>query len=223
MQKKHILYMWVAWNEVIRAKYHFHIVLHIVCGKENKFESKGKWQLFCNANWLTYSTQTCPYDLVSVELATVFPVWQPFWNKVYRAFAWWCHLTTSTRMLWGKILYSVFFFCEESLILKNHSCLTQIYITKIATQCILVVVVKWRQSRHHANVLFMPAGGLLLKLFAPCLLLDHQNPLSMIWHYSCMLTFHGSTLISSGLGFGCTSFINSPKDSQRKPLIFLKP
>ena len=27
---------------------------------------------------------------------------------------------------------------------KNHSCVTQIYITKIAAKCILVVVVKWR-------------------------------------------------------------------------------
>ena len=33
---------------------------------------------------------------------------------------------------------------------KNRSCVTQIYITKITAKCILVVVVKWR---HHANVL----------------------------------------------------------------------
>ena len=35
---------------------------------------------------------------------------------------------------------------------KNHSCVTQICITKIAPKYILVVVVKWR---HHANVLFV--------------------------------------------------------------------
>ena len=43
-----------------------------------------------------------------------------------RAFAWWRHLTTTTRMLWGKLLYSVFFFCEESLVrdtnLHNKDC-----------------------------------------------------------------------------------------------------
>ena len=33
---------------------------------------------------------------------------------------------------------------------KNRSCVTRICITKIATKCILVDVVKWR---HHANVL----------------------------------------------------------------------
>ena len=40
--------------------------------------------------------------------------------------AWWRHFTTSTRMLWGKLLYSVFFFCEESLLrdtnLHNEDC-----------------------------------------------------------------------------------------------------
>ena len=41
---------------------------------------------------------------------------------------------------------------------KNHSCVTQICITKIAVKCILVVVVKWY---HHASVLssFCWEGG----------------------------------------------------------------
>ena len=51
-----------------------------------------------------------------------------------RAFAWWRHLTTTTRMLWGKLLYSVFFLS------KNRSCATQICITKTTAKCILVVV-----------------------------------------------------------------------------------
>ena len=63
-----------------------------------------------------------------------------------RAFAWWRHLTTTTRMLWGKLLYSVLF-------VKNRSCVTQICITKIAAKCILVVAVKWL---HRANDLFVP-------------------------------------------------------------------
>ena len=46
----------------------------------------------------------------------------------------------------GKPLYSVLF-----SFVKNRSCVTQIYITKIAAKCILVVVVKWR---HRAKVLF---------------------------------------------------------------------
>ena len=50
-----------------------------------------------------------------------------------RAFAWWRHLTTSTRMLWA-----------------TGRDLTQIYIVKIAATCILVIVVKWC---YHANVL----------------------------------------------------------------------
>ena len=62
-------------------------------------------------------------------------------------FAWWRHLTTATRMLWGKLL---------------HSCDT---CTKIAAKCILLVVVKWR---HHANVLF---GGTLNDSKSPVTLL----------------------------------------------------
>ena len=41
------------------------------------------------------------------------------------------------------IVFGIFSF------VKNRSCGTQIYITKTAAKCILVVVVKWR----HANVL----------------------------------------------------------------------
>ena len=43
------------------------------------------------------------------------------------------------------IVFSVFFFCEESLV-------TQVYITNVAAKCVLVVVVKWR---HPANVLLL--------------------------------------------------------------------
>ena len=42
-----------------------------------------------------------------------------------RTLARWRHLTTSTRMLWGKLLYSVFF-----SFVKNRLCVTQICITK---------------------------------------------------------------------------------------------
>ena len=35
-------------SEIIRAKCCFCTVLHIFHGEESKFESEGKWQLFCN-------------------------------------------------------------------------------------------------------------------------------------------------------------------------------
>ena len=43
-----------------------------------------------------------------------------------RTFAWWRHLTKTTRMLWGK--FSIFFFCEESLVRDT------IYITKVFSE-----------------------------------------------------------------------------------------
>ena len=73
-----------------------------------------------------------------------------------RAFAWWLHLTTTTRMLWGKLLYSVLF-----SFVKNRSCVTQICITKIAAKCILVVVAKWR---HREYVLMILATQNILKV-----------------------------------------------------------
>ena len=51
-------------------------------------------------------------------------------------FTQWHHLPTITIILWGKLLYSVFF-----SFVSNHSCVTQIWITKIVAKCILVVVV----------------------------------------------------------------------------------
>ena len=33
----------------------------------------------------------------------------PWTKELNGSFAWWRHLTTSTRILWGKLLYSVFF------------------------------------------------------------------------------------------------------------------
>ena len=40
-------------NDAIRVKCHFCTVLHLFRGEEQEFDSKGKWQLFCNINWLT--------------------------------------------------------------------------------------------------------------------------------------------------------------------------
>ena len=73
---------------------------------------------------------------------------------------WWRHLTTTTRMLWGKLVCSVFLsfcFCEESARAWH------MYITKIAAKCILVVVVKichrtdvltWAGTRSHGSEVF---------------------------------------------------------------------
>ena len=68
------------------------------------------------------------------------------------SFAWWRHLTATTRMLWGTLLHSVFF-----SFVKNHSCVTQICMTE-AAKCILVVV--WR---HHADVLLFRMNRLKWK------------------------------------------------------------
>ena len=51
-------------------------------------------------------------------------------------------------MLWGKLLYSVFFFCEESLVRD-----TNLHYKDCSEKCNLVVAVKWR---HHVNALLNP-------------------------------------------------------------------
>ena len=50
----------------------------------------------------------------------------------------------SQNALRQAIVFSIFSF------VTNRSCVTRIYMTKIAAKCILVVVVKWR---HRADVL----------------------------------------------------------------------
>ena len=74
-------------NKVIRPSailIPFCIIFH---GKENKFESKGKWQLFCNINWLTLFILIPPklalMPLFLCNLHQVFSAWWPFWKKVY--------------------------------------------------------------------------------------------------------------------------------------------
>ena len=74
-------------NKVIRPSailIPFCIIFH---GKENKFESKGKWQLFCNINWLTLFILIPPklalMPLFLCNLHQGFFAWWPFWKKVY--------------------------------------------------------------------------------------------------------------------------------------------
>ena len=89
----------------------------------------------------------CCWDAQRQEMigqTTIYFLGHLFKDK-NRAFASRCHLTTATRMPWGKLLCSVFF-----SFVKNRSCVTQICITKLAAKCILVVVVK---LCHRANVL----------------------------------------------------------------------
>ena len=73
-----------------------------------------------------------------------------------------CLLNCIASNLWVNHCIQSFF-----SFVKNRSCMTQIYITKIAAKCILVVVVKWR---HRANVLFRwnQMRKLALKTREPC-------------------------------------------------------
>ena len=79
----------------------------------------------------------------------LFKGWGKRWRHAFLAFhsyhcwTWWWY---TTRFVGTLLIYTSF---TNKAFVKNRSCVTQIYITKIAAKCILVVGVKWR---HHANV-----------------------------------------------------------------------
>ena len=108
--------------------------------------------------------------------------------KRYRAFAWWRHLTC----------FDASYYIQNCFFLKNRSCVIQSCITKIATKCILVVVVKmtssWKSPFSRALPSWSEVNGDARKLelvwnvrnlFDSCLISNVTSPPAMsLYHLS---------------------------------------
>ena len=82
------------------------------------------------------------------------------------------------------IIFGIFF-----SFVKNRWCVTQMFITKIAAKCILVVLVKWR---HHANVLLVQQ---IWSFLDPVQVSKgHQFALEVMTYVGCGLTMIGTVL-----------------------------